>query len=91
MSCKCWERNSPAAATSTCRPFIFRLSSPLCDEALDLYADVVLNPAFPESDFERQRQLQLAAIANEKVTPLQMALRALPPLFMVRNTPMAFH
>jgi len=50
------------------------------DESLDLFADVVLNPIFPESDFERQKQLQLAAIANEKVTPLQMALRALPPI-----------
>ena len=50
------------------------------DEALDLYSDVILDPVFPESDFHRQQQLQLAAIANEKVTPLQMALRALPPL-----------
>jgi zinc protease len=50
------------------------------DEALDIYADVILNPDFPEADFERQRQLQLAAIANEKVTPVQMALRALPPI-----------
>ena len=50
------------------------------DDALDVFADVVLNPVFPEADFERQRQLQLANIASEKVTPLQMALRALPPL-----------
>src|SRR4051812_39425510 len=50
------------------------------DDSLDLFADVVLNPAFPQADFERQQQLQLSAIANEKVTPLQMALRALPPI-----------
>ena len=50
------------------------------DEALDLFADVTLNPTFPLSDFERQQKLQIAAIANEKVTPLQMALRALPPV-----------
>jgi zinc protease len=50
------------------------------EEALDLYADVILNPIFPEADFERQRTLQLAAIANERVTPMQMALRALPPI-----------
>ncbi len=49
-------------------------------QALDLYADIILHPAFPGADFERQRQLQLATIANEKVTPLQMALRALPPI-----------
>jgi zinc protease len=50
------------------------------DESLDLFADIILNPEFPSEDFERQRTLQLAAIANEKVTPLQMALRALPPI-----------
>ena len=50
------------------------------DDALDIYADVVLNPTFPVSDFVRQQQLQLSSIANEKVTPLQMALRALPPI-----------
>ena len=53
---------------------------PTLDEALDLYADVILDPIFPEGDFLRQQQLQLAAIANEKVTPLQMALRTLPPI-----------
>jgi len=50
------------------------------DDALDIFADVILNPDFPEADFERQRHLQLAAISNEKVTPVQMALRALPPI-----------
>ena len=39
-----------------------------------------MNPSFPQADFERQQKLQIAAIANEKVTPLQMALRALPPV-----------
>jgi zinc protease len=53
---------------------------PTLDSALDIFADVVLHPTFPQVDFERQKQLQLAAIANEKVTPLQMALRALPPI-----------
>jgi zinc protease len=50
------------------------------DPSLALFADIILNPNFPQGDFARQQQLQLAAIANEKVTPLQMALRALPPL-----------
>lgn len=57
--------------------------SALCsalDEALDIFCDVILNPIFPEADLERQKQLQLSAIANEKVTPVQMALRALPPI-----------
>lgn len=53
---------------------------PALDDSLALYADVILNPSFPEADFERQKALQLSAIANEKATPLQMALRALPPI-----------
>ncbi len=55
------------------------------DEALDLLADVTMNPVFPQADFERQQKLQVAAIANEKVTPLQMALRALPPVLFGKD------
>jgi zinc protease len=57
------------------------------DDALDLYADIIRNPAFPQDDFERQQKLQLAGIANEKVTPLQMALRVLPPILFGYNHP----
>jgi zinc protease len=45
------------------------------DEALNIYADVILNPSFPAVDFERLKKLQLARIQREKVTPVQMALR----------------
>ena len=55
------------------------------DDALDLFSDITLNPSFPPADFERQQKLQLSAIANEKVTPLQMALRALPPVLFGPN------
>jgi zinc protease len=50
------------------------------DGSLDLYADIVLNPVFPESDFRRQQQLQLTSIQRERVTPAQMGLRVLPGL-----------
>ena len=50
------------------------------DDSLDLFADVVLNPAFPAADFERLRKRQLAAIQQEKVAPVQMALRVFPKL-----------
>jgi len=55
------------------------------DASLDVFGDVILNPMFPQADFERQVNLQLAAIANEKSTPVQMALRALPPLLYGRD------
>jgi zinc protease len=47
---------------------------------LDLFADVILNPTFPEDDFERLRGLRLAAIKQEKVQPFGMALRIFPKL-----------
>jgi len=50
------------------------------NDSLDLFADVILNPAFPESDFERLQKQQLAAIGQEKVTPVGMALRVFPKL-----------
>jgi zinc protease len=59
--------------------YLSSLNSTL-DDALDLYADVILNPLFPEADFQRQKQQQLASIASEKATPLHMGLRALPPI-----------
>lgn len=48
------------------------------DESLDLFADVILNPSFPDEEFERQQQQQLAGIGREKVQPVSMAQRVLP-------------
>ncbi len=50
------------------------------DPSLELFADVILNPSFPESDFTRQQKQQLAAIEREQNTPVQMALRVFPGL-----------
>jgi len=48
--------------------------------SLELFADVILNPTFPEADYERLQKQQLAAIAQEKVEPVGMALRVFPKL-----------
>ena len=50
------------------------------DPSLDLFADVILNPSFPDADFKRQQKLQLAAIEREKNAPVQIALRVFPGL-----------
>ena len=50
------------------------------DASLALFAEVVLEPTFPEADFERLRKQQLAAIQREKVNPNAMGLRVLPAL-----------
>jgi zinc protease len=51
------------------------------DPSLDLFADVILNPSFPEADFKREQKLQLDAIEQEEKDPIQMALRVCPGLF----------
>jgi zinc protease len=48
------------------------------DKSLAIYADVILNPAFPDKDFARLKQQTLARIDREKATPVQMALRVMP-------------
>jgi zinc protease len=48
------------------------------DPALDLYADVVLHPAFRQTDLERLRKQRLVQIQREKADPLGMALRVFP-------------
>jgi zinc protease len=48
--------------------------------ALDVYADMVLHPAFAAADLERIRKEQLAGIQREKTNPQTMAMRVLPAL-----------
>ena len=55
------------------------LSSTL-DQALDIYQDVILNPAFPEADFQRLQKQLLARIQQEKTEPFGLALRVFPKL-----------
>jgi len=57
------------------------------DPALDIYADVILNPAFPQADFERLQKIQIAQIGQEKDSPIYMALRILPGLIYGADHP----
>ena len=50
------------------------------DPALDLFADVLLNPTFPTSDLARLKKITIAAIEQERVDPYGSALRVLPAL-----------
>jgi len=55
------------------------------DESLDIFADVILNPSFPEEDFNRMKAQTIAAIQREKVTPTSMALRVFPKILYGDN------
>ncbi len=50
------------------------------DASLDLYADIILNPSFPEFELERLRKQRLAQIQQEKTRPVGLALRVFPAL-----------
>jgi zinc protease len=50
------------------------------DASLDLFVDVVLNPAFPAEDFRLLQEQHLAGIKQEKSSPGGMAMRVFPQL-----------
>lgn len=50
------------------------------DKSLDIYTDILLNPVFPEKDFERVKKEQLLDIKQEQADPVGMGLRILPKL-----------
>jgi zinc protease len=50
------------------------------EPSLDIYSDVILNPAFPDSGLARLKRLAIAGIQREKTTPSSMALRIFPQL-----------
>jgi zinc protease len=57
------------------------------DKALDIYADLILHPAFPEKEFKRLQADRIAAIRREKVQPQSMALRVVPQLLYGKGHP----
>ena len=50
------------------------------DASLEIYADVILNPSFPERELTRRKKQAIASIQQEKRRPYPMALRVLPGL-----------
>jgi zinc protease len=59
------------------------------DKSLDIYADLILHPSFPEKEFQRLQKDRIAAIQREKVTPQTMALRVVPALVYGKGHPYA--
>ena len=50
---------------------------PSLEASLDLFADVILNPSFPEKEFNRLKEQQINDIKKEKSQPISMALRVM--------------
>src|SRR6202158_3472743 len=60
------------------------------DQALDIYADVILHPSYPQKEFARLQKDRLAAIAREKTVPGAIATRVMPGLLFGKGHPYAW-
>ena len=54
-----------------------RTLKPSLEESIALFSDVILNPSFPEKEFERLKTEQLNGIKREKSQPMTMVLRVM--------------
>lgn len=50
------------------------------EKSLEIFTDVLLNPSFPQTDFDRLKKTQLAGIKQEKTTPRTIAMRIFPKI-----------
>jgi zinc protease len=57
------------------------------DPSLSLFADIALNPSFPEAEFHRLQKQTLARIKQEKAEPIGIAIRLLPKLLYGADHP----
>ena len=55
------------------------------EPSMEIFADVVLNPAFPEAELERLKKQQIAGIKQEKSSPFGVGSRVLPSLLYGKN------
>jgi len=55
------------------------------DPSLDIFADVLLNPTFPQTDLDRLIKEQLVSIQKEKTQPTGIAIRILPKYLYGEN------
>ncbi|PHN06430.1 M16 family metallopeptidase [Flavilitoribacter nigricans] len=51
---------------------------PTLEPSLDMMADVILRPSFPQEDFDRLKNQTMVQIQREKSQPVQMAIRVMP-------------
>ncbi len=77
-------RLGTGAELDACIVYLNTLKDKL-DPSLELFADVVLNPSFPQKEFDRLKQETLVRIQQEKVEPMGIALRVFPGLLYGRE------
>ena len=88
------QRRAGAAGRADCSAFsnldfsFVRLSAlkSKLDPSLELYADVILNPSFPEADFKREQKLQSLESSGRKRRRYRWRLRVFPALLYGEGT-----
>ena len=58
----------------------FTTLKPTLEPTIELFADILLNPAFPEKEFERLKKSHLVDIERAKSSPFGIALRVAPKI-----------
>jgi len=58
----------------------FNTLKPTFEPTLDLFADILMNPSFPQKEFDRLRKEHLNYIVQEKSQPFGIALRVFPKM-----------
>ncbi len=81
-------RLAAGAGLDTCRLGLASLTSNLT-ESLEIFAEVLRGPLFPEEEVARLKKELLARIARERSAPVQLALRVLPKLLYGEGHPYA--
>ena len=69
MSWKVWARTCSWISNLDLSFVSLSALSAKLDPSLDLFADVILNPSFPEAEVKREQKLVLAGIEREQNTP----------------------
>ena len=57
------------------------------DPSLELFADVILNPSFPQKELDRLTKETVVGIQREKASPITMGLRVVPGLVYGKDHP----
>ncbi len=79
-------RIGASASLDTARVSLSALTENLA-ESLDLYAEVILRPSFPEQELERLKRLGIAGIQQEMSQPATTGMRLLPGLLYPSDHP----
>jgi predicted Zn-dependent peptidase len=65
----------------------FNTLSQTFDQTLDLFSDILLNPSFPQKEFDRLKKQHIDDIKRQKTEPFGMAVRVFPKILYGEGHP----